>query len=83
MSLPAVAETRVPCFAVFAACLFSLLQIINHSVVSVDSSLVNCILLRVAFRSSLLNDSNEFIVRWLGCGLVCGGVHLFQRSVPW
>ena len=62
MSLPAVAETRLPCFALFAARLSSILQIINHNVLSADSSLVNCTLLRVAFRSSLLNDSIEFVV---------------------
>ena len=62
MSLPAVAETRLPCFALFAARLSSMLQVINHSVFIADSSLVNCTLLRVAFRSSLLNDSIEFFV---------------------
>ena len=62
MSLPVVAETRLPCFALLAARLSSILQIINHSVLSADSLLVNCTLLRVAFRSSLLNDSIEFFV---------------------
>ncbi len=37
-------------------------QIINHSVLSADSSLVNCTPLRVALRSWLLNDSMEFVV---------------------
>ena len=58
----AVAETRLPCFALLAARLSSILQIISHSVLSADSSLVNCTLLRVALRSSLLNDSIEFVV---------------------
>ena len=62
MSLPAVLETRLPCFALFAARLSSIVQIINHSVLSADSSLVNCTLLRVALRSWLLNDSMEFVV---------------------
>ena len=62
MSLPVVAETRLPCFALLAARLSSILQIINHSVFIADSLLVNCTLLRVAFRSSLLNDSIEFFV---------------------
>ena len=62
MSLPAVAETRLPCFALFAARLSSILQIINHNVFSADSSLVNCTLLRVAFHSSLFIDSMEFVV---------------------
>ena len=62
MSLPAVLETRLPCFALLAARLSSMLQIINHSVFRADSSLVNCTLLRVALRSSLLKDSMEFVV---------------------
>lgn len=61
-TLLAVAEARLPCFALFAARLSSMLQIINHSVLSADSSLVNCTLLRVALRSWLLNDSMEFVV---------------------
>lgn len=56
------AETRLPCFALFAARLSSMLQNINNSVFIADSSLVNCTLLRVALRSSLLNDSMEFVV---------------------
>ena len=40
----------------------SIVQIINHSVFSADSSLVNYTRLRVALRSSLLNDSIEFVV---------------------
>lgn len=48
-------------FARLSALLSSMLQIINHRVLTADSSLVNCIRLRVAFRNSLLRDSIEFV----------------------
>ena len=79
MSLPVVAETRLPCFALLAARLSSILQIINHSVLSADSLLVNCTLLRVAFRSSLLNDSIE-VSRVLFLG-ICLDFHYFLGRV--
>src|SRR5699024_1306 len=49
MSLPLVAAAFLPCFARLAARLSSILQIINHSVLIAESSLVNCTRLRVAF----------------------------------
>ena len=61
-SLLAVAEARLPCFALLAARLSSIVQIINHNVFNAESSLVNWTRLRVALRSWLLNDSIEFAV---------------------
>ena len=58
-------ETRAPStslLAVAEARLSSMLQIINYSVLSAESSLVNYTLLRVALRNSLLNDSIELVV---------------------
>ena len=62
MSLPAVAETRLPCFALLAARLSSMLQIISQSVFSAAVSFGNWPLLRVALRSSAFSDSIELVV---------------------
>ena len=56
------AATCWPSLARLAERLSLILQIINHNVFNADSLLVNWTRLRVALRSSLLNDSIEFVV---------------------